>query len=257
MSISSLVQDLTPRAGQSFAPRHRWDRNAILALIALIWVGIAMGFGGDVIHHIQTHERPYPAIVHVHAATFMGWLMLFTTQALLIRAGRPALHRRLGYAMTGLAALMLIVGPVTAYVVQRLDFGTPRSDPPFLAIQLTDMLAFAGLITAAVLMRNDAPAHKRLMLLATLYIADAGFARWLGGPIGSLLGSSPLAFHLGDYLGNDVLILGLGAYDLASRGRLHPAYLGGVAWACAVQVLATTLYFTPAWKPVALALIGH
>ena len=30
------------------------------------------------------------------------------------------------------------------------------------------------------------------------------------------------------YLGSDLLLLGLGAYDLVTRGRLHPAYVAGV-----------------------------
>jgi hypothetical protein len=256
MSTTTLTRDL-PRPGRPFAPRHAWDHNAILAFAGLIWVGIAMGFGGDVVHHIRTHERPYPLIVHFHAAAFMGWLMLFTAQVLLIRTDRTATHRKLGFAMTGLAVVMLLIGPATAYVVQRLDFGTPRSDPAFLAIQLMDMIGFAPLIAAAVLLRKDAPAHKRLILLSTMYIADAGFARWLGEPLGGVLGQGPLGFHAGSYLGNDLLILGLGAYDLVTRGRLHPAYAVGLGWVLSTQALATTLYFTPAWKPVALALIGH
>jgi hypothetical protein len=49
----------------------------------------------------------------------------------------------------------------------------------------------------------------------------------------------------------------LGVYDLLSRGRLHPAYLAGVAWALANQVTAVSLFFSPQWKPVALHLIGQ
>jgi hypothetical protein len=256
MTISSLTQDL-PRATPPFAPRHPWDRSFFLAYLALIWLGIGMGFGSDVVHHVQTHERAYPLIVHFHAAAFMGWLLLFSTQIFLIRAGRPAVHRKLGFAMIGLAVVMVLIGPATAYVVQRADFGTPRSDPAFVAIQLTDMTAFAGLIAAAVLLRKDAPAHKRLTLLSVLFIADAGYARWLGGPVTHAFGTGWWANYASLYLATDLLILGMGAYDLVTRRRLHPAWIGGVAWGASQHLLANTLYFTPGWKPVALALIGH
>ncbi|MBW8815493.1 MAG: hypothetical protein JF588_18890 [Caulobacterales bacterium] len=257
MSTSSLVHDFTPRTDQPFAPQHQWDRNFFLAYLVLIWLGIGMGFGSDVIHHVTTHERAYPLIVHVHAATFMTWLALFSAQILLIRTGRTAIHRKLGYAMIPVAVAMVLIGPATAYVVQRTDFGTPHSDPAFLSIQLTDMTAFAGLIGAAVLLRNKASAHKRLTLLSVLFIADAGYARWLGEPITHALGTGWWGNYEGLYLATDVLILGLGAYDLVTRKRLHPAYVGGVAWGASQHFLANWLYFLPAWKPVALSLIGH
>ena len=59
------------------------------------------------------------------------------------------------------------------------------------------------------------------------------------------------------YLANDVLALGIGGYDLATRRRLHPAYVAGIAWMLANQLTAVALYFTPAWKTIALKIIGH
>ena len=61
---------------------------------------------------------------------------------------------------------------------------TKGAPPDFLAVQLSDMLAFGTLSAAALLLRKDMAAHKRLMLLGTLYISDAGFARWLGDSLG-------------------------------------------------------------------------
>jgi hypothetical protein len=52
-------------------------------------------------------------------------------------------------------------------------------------------------------------------------------------------------------------MLGLGAYDLAARGRLHPAYIAGVTWTIALELAARALLHSPAWKIVALRLIGH
>ena len=70
-------------AGSSgrFAPFHRYDRNFFLAYVALIWLGILMGFGGDIVDHIKSHAPAFPLIVHVHAAiAFVGWLVVLTIQ---------------------------------------------------------------------------------------------------------------------------------------------------------------------------------
>jgi len=141
--------------------------------------------------------------------------------------------------------------------MQRYHWGTPESDPPFLAIQLTDIIAFAGLVAAAFVSRNQAPAHKRLILLATLYISDAGFARLFGGGVHGLLGNGFWPFLAVAYLANDLLVAGMGAYDLVTRRRLYPAYVGAIAWIAFWQCTASFLYHSPAWKPVALRLIGR
>jgi uncharacterized membrane protein YozB (DUF420 family) len=233
------------------------DRNFFLLCVLAIWLGVGMGFVPQILHRIETLAPPYPLIVHFHAVAFVGWLVLLTVQVLLIRARRPDIHRRLGLAGAVLACAMLALGPATAITMHGLHFGTPGSNPSFLSVQLTDMLAFAGLVAGAIALRRRAAAHKRLMLLATMYISDAGFARWLGGGLFALLGHGYWATLVALYAGSDVLIAGLGAYDLVTRRRLHPAYLAGVAWALANQLLAVALYFSAPWKPIALALIGR
>jgi hypothetical protein len=245
------------RAPAPFRPFHKWDRNFFALLVALIWLGIVMGFGSDMIRHVRSGEAPYPLIVHFHAAAFVGWLVLLTVQVALVRAGRTDIHRKLGVVGAGLAAVMLVLGPATAIHMDALHFGTPGSDPAFMAIQFTDILAFAGLVGAAILLRRNAAAHKRLILLATLYISDAGFSRWLGNDVGAALGSSPAAFFAVLYLGNDLLVLALGGYDLVTRGRLHNTYVAGIVWVFANQTLAVFLHTLPQWQALSLRLIGH
>ena len=52
-------------------------------------------------------------------------------------------------------------------------------------------------------------------------------------------------------------MLGLGVYDLATRGRLHFAYIAGVAWAIALQITAIVLLSNPSWTLFSLHLIGQ
>ncbi len=232
------------------------DRSFFLLYVLFIWIGVGMGFGPQIARHIETHASAYPLIVHFHALAFVGFLVLLTEQVLLIRAQRADIHRKLGVAGVALACVMLVLGPMTAFISDRLHLGTPRSDPAFLSIQLADMVAFAGFMAAAVALRNRPAAHKRLMLLAVLYISDAGFARWLGPGVGALLGGSFWATMATLYLANDMLISGLGVYDFITRRRLHPAYVAGVVWVLAIQLTAVSLYFSPAWKDLALRLIS-
>ncbi|HEX5262824.1 MAG TPA: hypothetical protein VFW13_04820 [Phenylobacterium sp.] len=254
-SLDRTAPGLAP--DKPFRPNHPWDRNALLALMALIWLGVLGGFVPEIVRHVAKHEKPFPWIIHVHAAFFMGWLVLLTTQVGLIRLRRPDLHRRLGAMMAFWAAAMIVVGPATAVVMDRLH--TAEGDPDalaFFAVQGSDILSFTVLTGAALLLRGQASAHKRLMLLGTLYITDAGFARLLGEPLSHLFGGGEVGRFAGLYGGVDVLVLGLGAYDLITRRRLHPAYLAGVAWVALSQVGAVTALFSPAWKPLVARLIG-
>jgi hypothetical protein len=240
-----------------FPARPGADRNAFLVLTALIWVGVLSGFGSDSFRHISKHGLDYPLIVHFHAVAFVGWLALFTTQVGLIRTGRVGLHRRLGAAGAILAAAMVVLGPATALVVHAKAYAATGATPEFLAVQLTDILAFAVLTGAGLQLRRTPSAHKRLMLLGLVYISDAGFARLLNGVFAAPLGHGFWGEMTELYLGSDVLMLGLGVYDLLTRRRLHPAYVAAIAFSLALQLMAHALLHDPAWKVLTLRLIGH
>jgi hypothetical protein len=240
------TRQATPPA--PFPAQHPWDRNFFLLWIGLIWFGVAMGFGPEIQKHIANHERPYPLITHVHGFFFMGWLVLATAQILLVRARRTAWHRKLGYAMAAWGGAMIVLGPMVAWMEQHRDFGTPLGDPGFFSIQTIDIISFAVLGTAGVLLRSRPSAHKRLMLIATLCIADAGYGRWLPTPLEHAMGGHTFwPNYLGLFGVTGLMIVGLGVYDLITRRRLHPAYVAGAAWGLTGQLTASVLYFNPAW----------
>jgi hypothetical protein len=151
----------------------------------------------------------------------------------------------------------MVLGPATALYVQNRQFGSPESDPAFLIQQLTDLGAFGGLAGAGVLLRANSAAHKRLMLLATIYISDAGFGRWLFPYIHPILGEGFFQFLAISFGATGALMAAIGAYDLATRRRLHPVYLRGMAWAALMMLLPAWLYYDPMWKQIAIRLIGH
>ena len=239
-----------------FAPWHRWDRNAFAGLTAFAWLGILVGFGQDIANHLAKHRPSFPLIVHVHAIAFVTWLTLFTVQVFLIRTGRIRLHRKLGYGMIALALFMLFIGPATAFHVDKAGLNAPGSDPTFVFIQLADMIGFLCLAGAGIALRNTASAHKRLMMLSLLFISDAGFARFVFPLFGKLVGTDVLGNFLVTYGGNDIGMLALGAYDLVTRRRLHPAYVAGMAVVLLLQFGANAMYLDAvAFRPLAVQLI--
>lgn len=248
MTATTIGRAAPRPAPPAFRARHPWDHNFFALWMALIWLGVAMGFGPEIQKHIVKHETPYPPITHVHGFFFMGWLVLATAQITLIRVRKVAWHRTLGYAMIAWGAAMIILGPAVALMEQHRDFGTPAGDPAFFSIQVIDIISFTVLGTAGVLLRGEAPAHKRLMMLATLCIADAGYGRWLPPFFEHALGGHTFpAEYLGLYGGTAALIVGMGVYDLITRRRLNPAYAAGAAWALTGQLTAIILYMNPAW----------
>jgi hypothetical protein len=260
MLTDAVTQPLAPR--RAFAPTHPADGPLVLVYVTLVWIGMILGFGGEIVRHVENNDPPYPMILHVHSAVFVAWLVAYTAQILLIRAEKPALHRWLGMAMVFWIGVMAIVGALTAYTIQNRNFGTSHSDPAFLSVQLGDLIAFVGLSVAGIVYRKRPAAHKRLMLLAILQLSTAGFARWLGGSIGAAYpfghwGQSFWATFLTLHLTNDVMALGIGACDLVTRGRLHPVYVAGLIWSFGWQVMHVSLYLWPAWLPVAKMLLGH
>jgi hypothetical protein len=249
MTVMNASADIL--AGQ----RQDREHTFILVLIALIWAAIIGGFAPEIVEHLRSNARPYPYVVHFHAAAFCGWLILVTVQVLLIGAGRRRLHMKLGIAGAMLAGTMIVLGPLTALIVQRWQLGTPDSYPAFLSTQVTDIIIFAGLVLTGLLLNTNPASHKRLLLLATVAIADAGFGRITGVSIETRYGVNFWPAFADDY-GNDLLLIAIGVYDWLARRRLYPVYVKGSIWILAWQSLAVWLYITPGWTPIALRMIG-
>jgi hypothetical protein len=189
---------------------------------------------------------PFTALVHLHGALFSAWVLLFVVQTALVASRRVAVHRRLGIAGAVLAAGMVVAGTSTAIATAARGAAPPGVDPlAFLVIPLFDMVLFAAFVTAALALRRNKEAHKRLMLLAYVSIVVAAVARLPG-----VLTIGPLGFF-----GLSFLFVVAGAiYDVVSRRRVHRAYLwGGAAFVLSVP-LRLAVSSTGAWRAFAEAL---
>lgn len=243
-----------------FGPRHRWDRNFFAIWLAAIWIGTIGGFGFDMYKKYAHGALHFPWVVHVHAAVYVGWLVLLTSQILLIRRQRVDLHRRMGRLALLLLPLMAILGPAAAITMDRLHFAQPGVSSffvPFLAIQFSNVFTSITLIVIGLLNRRDPAAHKRLILMGTLVLTEPGYSRLLFAPLYQAIGNGVLAFWFEDYFMTIVLMLGVGVYDLITRRRLHPAYLWALALCLTTQLLSAWAFYSPVWRTMALHLVGH
>jgi hypothetical protein len=88
------------------APR-RWLHLGVAALaIAIALVGFWPTYFGPLL----AGGVNKPAIIHFHAAIYVGWLALFLAQAVLAAAGRIGAHMKLGRIAIGYGVLVIVAG---------------------------------------------------------------------------------------------------------------------------------------------------
>jgi hypothetical protein len=211
-----------------------------LLMLATVFVGFAPTYYLAGVFH-----APLPSlIIHLHGAVFSCWILLLVTQVSLVSAGRVDIHRRLGIAGVLLACLMVIVGVLAATDLLVRETGPAARDPQFFyIIPLTDMLIFATLIFFAFRARSNPPAHKRLILVATVSLTIAAIARW---PL-ALVHRNPIRAALFSYL----FLLILAAYDLWSTRKVHRATLWAGTFLIIVQQIRIPVGKTAAWHAFA------
>jgi len=187
-------------------------------------------------------------IVHLHGIVMTAWVVLFVTQISLVATRRTKIHQRLGVLGGVLAALVVIVGVLTAlYAAAR---GASPGPPAlsFLIIPLGDMLVFSILIGLALYYRRKLDVHKRLMLLAAITLLTPAIARI---PFNFIINGGPLVF----FGLTDLCLLACVAFDTFKHRRLHPVFLWGTVFVIAMQPLRLLLAGTDAWMGFAAALV--
>jgi hypothetical protein len=115
---------------------------------------------------------------------------------------------------------MIVIGPLTAMesvVIKRVPPFFP--DGVFLALSFLEIICFAALLTAALVMRRRTDWHRRLMLGAMLAILGPAWGRILPmADLGQFGGIAIMVVLLVLYIGTAAL------FDLRVRGKVHPAY---------------------------------
>jgi len=192
----------------------------------------------------EAEVRAAPEIFfYIHGIVFTAWMVLLIVQTSLVRTGRLALHRTLGGFGCGLAAFMVVIGVAGLLIAahRRGGFiGVPLPPLQFLALPIWDPLLFGVFVGLGYAWRRDPASHKRLMILATVNLLEAAIIRI---PFDFIADGAPL---MARWL-SDVFIFALVAWDLASRGRLHPVTLWGGLVIIASQPLRILIMDTQPW----------
>jgi hypothetical protein len=242
------------------AAAQRTDRLFYLGMAALFVAVAAIGFGPRSVA-ILSGTLPNPApIVHVHAALMASWLVLLVVQTSLMATGRSRLHQKLGIVSFALAPLMFIAMLALTFAPYYLFLSAgsqAAAAPPLeliargtafsLFVQGRAALLFAVFYVWAVMSRRNAPeTHKRMMILATLVLIDAALGRmaWLTGFISIAEGRSYTIVHVYQLL----LLAPAIVYDLVRFGRVHRAYVVGVALFLPFAIATHALWDHAGWQ---------
>ena len=219
------------------------SRERVFFLVMAIMIAVTVIFGFTV-NAARMHWTilALPLHVHLHAAVFLSWIILYTVQNWLVVRGSVALHRQLGISGAGIAAAMVVLGIVTT-VMAIEQHRVPPFFPPgvFLVLDVLGVIGFGVLTAWAIVLRKQAAWHKRQMLCGTILVMSPALGRILPMPMPLLGAFAPLAV----FASMAVYVVAGMIFDLRLRGRIHPAYYWGGGVLVVTNGLVGPLGFSP------------
>jgi hypothetical protein len=249
-----MSTETIPHGAVEAKPRvnRRFDRQFFTGMAIAMLVFVFIGFARSYFLAGIFHSPPLPnVLVQVHGALFTAWILLFVTQTSLVASHRVNMHRRLGVWGVGLAAVMVVVGLVTAVDSEARHFDPADAETrAFFTVTISIIVLFATFVYLGYRNRTKPAAHKRYMLLATITLMDAAFQRfpvpasWWGPEAAALLCTIPL-------------VVILAAYDYWSTGKVHRVTLWAGTLIIALQQIRDPIGHTAAWQQFALWVQTH
>jgi hypothetical protein len=211
-----------PRSGFD-GVRSIFDKYFYFAMAVLIALAVVGGFSNTIRDNLLHPIHPSiarPPILYFHATLFFAWIAFFVFQTSLVRSHNVQLHRRTGWWGLALGVAMIIVGVATAIIMRKYRLAHDSTETPaFLSIPFNDLSEFAVALALGITWRKNREFHRRLMLLATIGLTGAAFARL---PLPMM--QNPWYF----YIFTDVLVLIAVLRDLLLTHRVHPVYRYGL-----------------------------
>jgi len=212
-------------------PRPRLYGYAALVVAALVFAGFAPSY----------YLRPFLSgrhltpLTHMHGVLMTGWIVLFATQATLVRRRHVALHRRMGASGAGLAAAIVAIGSLTVIAAIHRRFpeaSVLRTGRILVEFDGLSLWLFGALVCAAIAWRHRSEIHKRLMLCATVALLPPAVGR-----IAEHLmpGSDSCTLVAAAVTGGCALACAFA--DTWRYRRLHPAMAWGAASVLAANLL--------------------
>jgi hypothetical protein len=115
---------------------------------------------------------------------------------------------------------------------------------------VVDIGGFLVLLACGIALRKNPAAHKRMMILSTVALADPGFSRFYGHFFPNEP-SSVFQWFLSVFYGNLLLIGLMLAWDWW-RGRLIRSFVFASTGLVAALYVASLMYFWEPWKALTM-----
>ncbi len=232
---------------------HRQSEHRFFVWLAIsIAILVFIGFARTYYLHSLFKTPELSTFLHVHGAVMTGWIVLFAVQTFLIASKRARIHRILGTLGAGYALLVVVMGCTATVLAARREV---LAHSPFvsnfltvLALELTQMLLFASLVSFGIWLRNSVGYHKRLILLGTFCILPNPIVRlfvWAG------FGSNIVILSVWASLVTAIVVI-----DSIRKRRVHPAFGFG---ATIIVFVLYLVYFgsrTPLWQHFAANIVS-
>lgn len=228
--------DIQPQPGLTKV-RASPTRSGYFATVALIVLGLTLlGFSDNLLTNVGQPSNSDPKFI-IHGLFCLGWMVLFVVQTQLVRLGHVRWHRTLGLAGTIVAAGVVLS---TLWVFIAVWKGWAEM-PVWARANRLLLPSFGVLVLAALLRRRRPDWHRRLMLMATLYMLEPVLSRAFDPFPGVLdrftepqVDAAWWAFFVVTWNG---LFASLFIHDRLCLGRIHPVTIGGYFWFCLVWVV--------------------
>jgi len=207
--------------------------------------------------------------VHVHGILFFAWTILLISQAQLAQASVQT-HRAVGLGGISLATAMIFtsVAVIVRSLVVAIDAGTEMSARALAIVPVFAISTFAICFALAVVNIRRPDYHKRFVVLATVALLPAAFARILfmlfapenaarpeiSAPVPDI--NLALNLVLIPALLADALLGVAVIHDWRTRGRPHAVYVIGGLCLVGTQILRPLIARTDAWHSLTDALLG-
>ena len=225
------------------------DRFFYVAAGAIFLVLTVLGFQQYIFHGRHFDGSPIApvmlAIVVAHSSAIFAWFVMFFVQALLISTHNRRVHMTLGWGVVGIAALILVTGPLVAFrsikvAPEQVIFDWPG--PQFLLVMYTEIALFAAFVTVGVLNRKRPRIHRPMMLMASLAILSGATARI--AQVNSIFGFHHWMAIFGPIMSLGLLLLVVRA---AMTRSFDLQFATGLAVMAAVTLIAGRLAMTNRW----------
>jgi uncharacterized membrane protein YozB (DUF420 family) len=251
LSAAAALESQRDHDHQVVSSQISWKRLFYVAMASFIILTAFIGFAPSFyLRSIYNPGHSLSTILRVHGLFFSAWMILFLVQTVLIVRGSRILHRRLGWAAAGIAAVMVALG-IAASIEQMRRVPLTIAPQVGLALNTFPILVFVILVGSAIYYRGRSDWHKRLILSATISLLGAAMLRIIVPHAGSL--KPPEIFILASII-LDLFFVPSFIYDWRTRHKIHPAYFCALTLLIVSQISIVTVIQWPPWIRLAHAL---